>query len=75
MLLTIKAMVSKMTTPLNTGVSTYRKPRAWIFADPIVAISAVAPPGGCIVLVICIITIDKETDSAADSHNSCGMSL
>ena len=36
------------------------------------AIKAVAPPGGCNVLVICIKTIEIETASGAVSHKISG---
>ncbi len=36
-----------------------------MFGVPITAINAVAPPGGCKVLVICMATIESETANGA----------
>lgn len=47
MLLKISATIKRINTPVNTGNKTYRYPNALIFSDPITAINAVAPPGGC----------------------------
>lgn len=75
MLLVMSAMINRMNTPDATGESTYPKPKAFIFSEPMLAMSAVAPPGGCIVLVTCIATMDRETANAEDNQSSCGRSL
>lgn len=65
MLLKIKAVKNKIKTPVRTGDNTYQYPKSLILGVPIIAINAVAPPGGCKVFVICIKTIDKETANGA----------
>src|SRR5688572_6730848 len=71
-LLNIKATASKIRQPVNTGESTKRNPRAFIFSEPITAINAVAPPGGCRVLVSCMATIEIETAKGAVSQMISG---
>ena len=68
MLLKINAVKNKISTPVSTGDRTYQYPKFFIFSVPIIAIKAVAPPGGCKVFVICIKTIDKETANGADKY-------
>lgn len=72
MLLTIMAERNRIVTPVKTGDNTYIYPSPSILAEPMLAISAVAPPGGCMVLVICIHTIERDTASAAASHSISG---
>ena len=45
-LLKISATHSKVITPVSTGDTRYINPRGLIFSEPIIAINAVAPPGG-----------------------------
>lgn len=72
MLFTMMAEMNRTVTPVSTGDRTYIYPNPRIFAEPILAISAVAPPGGCIVFVICIATIESDTASADATHNISG---
>lgn len=58
-------MISKISTPIKTGEKTYIYPKLFILSEPMLAIRAVAPPGGCNVLVICIKIIEKETAKGA----------
>ena len=75
MLLNIKAIKSKIKHPVKTGDSTYQNPIVLIFSVPITAIRAVAPPGGCRVLVICIKTMEKATAKGAASQSVSGKIL
>ena len=64
MLLKIKATIKRINAPLKTGENTYQYPKSRIAGEPVTAIKAVAPPGGCKVLVICINTIAEATATA-----------
>lgn len=75
MLLKIKAVMSKTNVPIKTGESTYIYPKAFILSDPMIAINAVAPPGGCRVLVICIIIMADETARGATIQMISGANL
>lgn len=57
-----------MPAPDITGVNTYMKPTLWILSLLYMAMSAVAPAGGCTVLVKDIMAIETETAKAAASH-------
>ena len=50
----------------NPGISTYQYPVRFTPADPIVAIKAIAPPGGCRDDVKYMATMDRETARGAD---------
>ena len=75
MLLKIKAVINKTNVPIKTGEKTYIYPKAFILSEPMMAISAVAPPGGCKVLGICIIIIADETAKGAAIHMISGANL
>lgn len=64
-----------MTVPEKTGISTYKYPNEDILVPPITAIRAVAPPGGCSVLVTCIATIDIATANGAVNQIISGKNL
>ena len=70
MLFTNRATTSMTAAPAATGRSTYRNPRAWIFELPMTAIRAVAPPGGCSVLVTCMAAIAVPTANGADAEEA-----
>jgi hypothetical protein len=72
MLLKNKATNSRMIHPERTGEMTYQYPNSGIFPVELTAIKAVAPPGGCSVLVYCINTIEKATAKGAESQMICG---
>src|SRR6218665_241493 len=74
-LFTISATANSIVTPDSTGDSTYRYPNDLIFSEPITAINAVAPPGGCRVLVNCMPIMDSETANGAVSQIISGISL
>ena len=75
MLLKIKAVISSTNVPMKTGESTYIYPKAFILSEPMMAISAVAPPGGCNVLVICIKMMADETARGAAIQMISGANL
>jgi len=75
MLLKIIATNNRIAAPDKTGLKTYQYPIEMILADPIFAIKAVAPPGGCSVFVICIETMETETAKAEDNQGSLGIIL
>ena len=64
-LLKIRATTKRIIAPVNTGDIGYMKPIAFTFSVPMIGSNAVAPPGGCKVFVICIITIESETARGA----------
>ena len=68
MLLKIHATINKIKDPDKTGDSTYMNPSAFTFSEPMIAINAVAPPGGCKVLVTCIKTMESATAKGAVSQ-------
>src|SRR4051812_18131792 len=74
-LLKIRAVNSSIIEPARTGDKTYIYPSAFIFSEPITAIKAVAPPGGCRVLVICIHTMERETAKGAVNQITSGNTL
>src|SRR6478752_1113126 len=65
MLLKIRATTKRIKAPANTGKIGYMKPIAFTFSVPMMGSNADAPPGGCKVFVICIITIESETARGA----------
>ena len=75
MLFTIKAIINKIVTPERTGSMTYINPSALIFSVPILAISAVAPPGVCKVFVICMATIEIDTAKAQANQFHSGLGI
>lgn len=70
-----KATIKRIKHPTKTGEITYQYPIFFNSTEPVTAIKAVAPPGGCKVLVICIKTIDNETAKGAAIHKISGMSF
>lgn len=64
-LLKTKAAINKMVTPVITGENTNSYPKLVMLDPPVTAIKAVAPPGGCNDLAICIAIIDVETARGA----------
>ena len=67
--------MSNTNVPIKTGESTYRYPKAFILSEPMMAINAVAPPGGCKVLVICIRIMAVETARGAAIQMISGANL
>src|SRR5690606_16575136 len=74
-LLKTRATRSSMAAPVKTGDNTNQYSIAFIFSDPITASSAVAPPGGCKVLLICIAMMDSATANGAVNQITGGQSL
>ena len=54
-----------MIVPVKTGDNTKKYPSDFIFSVPITAISAVAPPGGWSVRVVCITIMERATARGA----------
>ena len=68
----MRATNNKIITPVKTGKTTYKYPNAFIFAEPVTAIKAVAPPGGCKVFVCCIAITESDTAKGAVSQTMSG---
>ena len=75
MLLIQSATTNIINAPSPTGMIAYKYPKLWILLLPITAIKAVAPPGGCNVLVKCIIAIAVATAREEVSHIGVNRSL
>ena len=72
MLFTNSATSTNSAGPSVEGASTYSQPSACTSGEPITAIRAVAPPGGCSVRVACISAIAVDTASGAASQGVAG---